>query len=377
MFIIPENNIWLVLFIAFSTVALIQLLYYFLFYSRILYCKTEKKRDNKEAVSVIICARNEAENLKIYLPSMLEQEYPDYELIVVNDCSEDDSEDILKLYEQKYQHLKVVTIHKETSLEHSKKMALFLGIKAAKNELLLLSDADCEAISPLWINSMISGFRKNTDFVLGYGAYKKEKSIINKYIRFDTMFIAMQYMGMAKAGTPYMAVGRNLAYRRSGFFENRGFSKHLNLQSGDDDLYINDFARANNTAIVMDPDSFTLSVPAASFSEFSKQKARHLSTSSYYRVLSRFLLIVEPLSRVLFYMLGIIVSIYSGSWQLCLSIMFVTLLSKLIILRKAQIALNEKDLLLFSLVFDIVSPFINLWFLFKSGRNRHRNYEWK
>ena len=93
MFVIPENTTWLVLFIVFSTVALIQLLYYFLFYSRILYCKTEKKRGKKEAVSVIICARNEAENLKIYLPSMLEQEYPDYELIVVNDCSEDDSED--------------------------------------------------------------------------------------------------------------------------------------------------------------------------------------------------------------------------------------------------------------------------------------------
>jgi len=377
MFAIPENTLWLVLFIVFSTVSLIQLVYYILFYSRILYRKTEKKRGKKEAVSVIVCARNEVDNLLLNLPTLLVQDYPDYELIVVNDCSEDNSEDILKLFEQQYDHLKVVTIHKETSLAHSKKMALFVGIKAAKNELLLLSDADCATTSPQWINSMVSGFRKNTDFVLGYGAYLREKGLLNKYIRFDTMFIAMQYMGMAIAGAPYMGVGRNLAYRRSIFFENRGFGKHLNLQSGDDDLFINELARANNTSVVMDSDSFTRSIPAKSFSEFSKQKTRHLSTSSYYRSLSRFLLILEPFSRVLFYTLGIVIACFSGSWQLSLSILFVTLLFKMVIFGKAQIALKEKDLLLLSLVFDILSPFINLWFLFKSRRNRHRNYEWK
>lgn len=202
------------LFILFATVTVIQLLYYLWFYLSVWLFKPVQKVSNKQPVSVIICARNEAENLKMFLPSILEQDYPDYEVIVVNDCSEDNSYIVLGEYLQKYPNLKISTVNKDPKFTHNKRFAQFIGIKAAKNEILLFTDADCQAVSKNWISSMSSHFDDKTSFVLGYGGYKREKGFLNRYIRYDSMTIAMQYLGMAIRRIPYMGVGRNLAYRR-------------------------------------------------------------------------------------------------------------------------------------------------------------------
>ena len=151
----------------------------------------------REPVSVIICARNEAENLKNFLPSVLEQDYPDYEVIVVNDCSEDNSYDILGEYLVRYPHLKISTINKDPKFTHNKKFAQFIGIKAAKNDILVFTDADCKPESDQWLAMMSSHFDEKISFVLGYGGYLREKGLLNKYIRYDCMVIAMQYLGMA------------------------------------------------------------------------------------------------------------------------------------------------------------------------------------
>ena len=174
-----------------------------------------------------------------FLPSVLEQEYPDYEVIVVNDCSEDNSYDVLGILLEKYPNLKISTINKDPKFTHNKKFAQFIGIKAAKNELLLFTDADCKPVSNRWLEYMTSHFDEKTNFVLGYGGFFSKGGLLNKYIRYDCMFIAMQYLGMALRGVPYMGVGRNLAYRRSVFFRNKGFGSHNHIVSGDDDLMVN------------------------------------------------------------------------------------------------------------------------------------------
>ncbi len=379
MFELPDNITGLILFSIFVLSVLIQLIYYLFFYSRVRTNKNGDKKSKrvKQGVSVIICAKNEAENLKTFLPAVLEQDYPEFEVIVVNDCSDDDTEDILKIFEQQYAHLRVTTIHKDASLAHSKKMALFLGIKAAKYEYLLMTDADCQPVSQDWIRLMARNFSKEKGFVLGYGGYLREKGILNKYIRFDTMRTAMQYMGMALAGIPYMGVGRNLAYKKSIFFENKGFGPYINLQSGDDDLFINKLATGSNCSVEKSLNSFTRSIPANSFAALTKQKARHLSTTPHYTASSKALLITEPLSRIVFFVLFIILMISSSAWLIPLILFGTVLITKTIVFRIVQKALNEKDLLLFSLLFDIFSPFINCYFLAITRRNRNRSYEWK
>ncbi|MDZ7739646.1 MAG: glycosyltransferase [Bacteroidales bacterium] len=372
---IPSEGYILLLLFAVSLT--VQLFYYFFFYIRTGAGRKKRKERKAEPVSVVICARNEAENLKSFLPSVLEQDYHDFEVVVVNDCSDDDSEDVLERFTKEYKNLKVTTIHKESSLRHSKKMALFLGIKAAGNDLLLLTDADCQPVSSKWISGFASSFTRKTGFVLGYGAYLRKKGLLNKYIRYDAMFIGMQYLGMALAGLPYMGVGRNLAYRKSLFLDNKGFGPHLNLQSGDDDLFVNQLANRKNTRVNLSPGSITRSIPSATWKQFFKQKTRHMSTASHYRPLTKFLLVAEPVSRVLFYASFIILMLTTGLY-LPLGIAAGTvILAKLITFILVQRTLNEKDLLLFSLLFDIFSPVINMFFLISVALNRHQYYEWK
>jgi glycosyltransferase involved in cell wall biosynthesis len=377
MFELHFNTTELVLLVLFLTASVIQLLYYLLFYLRTAKYRRERNSKKLEPVSVIICARNEALNLKSFLPSILEQEYHDFEVVVVNDCSDDESEDVLEKYSREYDNLRVTTIHKESSMTHSKKMALFIGIKAAKNDLLLLTDADCQPVSKNWIASFASSFKKETDFVLGYGGYLRKKGLLNKYIRYDAMFIAMQYTGMAMAGLPYMGVGRNLSYRKNVFLENKGFGSHLNLQSGDDDLFVNMLAKKDNTYVNLASESFTRSIPSRTWKEYRQQKTRHMSTASHYHGQSKLMLVAEPVSRILFYALLPVLILITNLYLPLGILAAIVILTKTIILALVQKNLNEKDLLVFSPLFDIISPFLNVSFLLNVVFKRHQYYEWK
>ena len=196
-------------------------------------------------VSVIVCARNEGTNLSDYLHTLLHQDYPCYEVIVVNDGSEDDTQQVLERYAQQCNNLYITFVPREARVISSKKLALTIGIKAAHYDYLLLTDADCRPESRNWIREMMNGFVRGgeqTEVVLGYGAYMEKQTVLSSLISYDTLFIGLQYMGMAAAGHPYMGVGRNLAYKKSTFFQHDGFRGLLNERSGDDDLFVNKVA---------------------------------------------------------------------------------------------------------------------------------------
>lgn len=338
---------------------LIQLNYYLGIYLRVaLFKKTDNNSNintEKPPVSVVICARNEEENLKHFLPKVLEQKYPNYEVIVVNDCSSDNSDIVLENFQKQYPHLKVTTIKEDEKFSHTKKLALTVGIKAAKNEWLLLTDADCVPQSDLWLSTMAENFKGNTEVVLGYGGYLSEKGLLNKLIRFDTMLIAMNYFGFTLIRKPYMGVGRNLAYKRSLFFKNRGFASHSQIDSGDDDLFIREVANKANTVVEFRHEAHTLSVPRKTYTNWIRQKRRHTSTSKYYNSGIKLLLGLEPFSRLLFFLsaLALIALLYFP--YIVGSVLIVRMIVKLSIIKAVMKKLNEKKILLTSLLWDFYS----------------------
>lgn len=369
------NTSLLVLFCVFVLAAAVQLFYYLFFYLSVSLKKPYETKKNNQPVSIIICARNEAENLKNFLPSVLEQDYPDFEVIVVNDCSEDNSYDILGKFLKKYPNLRISTVNKDPKFSHNKKFAQFIGIKAAKNEILLFTDADCHPESNKWLEEMTSRFEEKVDFVLGYGGYISEKGLLNKYIRYDTLTIAMQYLGMAIRGVPYMGVGRNMSYRRSVFFANKGFGSHNHIVSGDDDLLVNTIATGENTRVEYNQESHTRSVPSISLNEWITQKKRHLTTAPFYKTRDKFLLITEPFTRVIFYSALIILLSFLFLWPWVLSVFVIRLITQIIVYTLVSKKLNEPGLLAYLLIFDIFSPLINgIIFLSNnriiSGKNR-------
>jgi len=375
---IPVENIFkLVVFIIFCTAAAIELFYWLWYYTAPLFHKPGEPEKNYPAVSVIICARNEAANIRKFLPLVLEQDYPSYEVILVNDCSEDGSDDILGEFIVRYKHLKISSITKDPQFTHNKKFAQFIGIKAAKNEILVFTDADCLPQSDKWLKTMAQGFDEKTEIVLGYGGYMREKGLLNSYIRYDCTFIAMQYLGMALKKVPYMGVGRNLAYRRSVFFRNKGFGEHNHIISGDDDLFINAVATKQNTKVEFRPESHTRSVPAASFSEFLSQKERHFTTARYYKPLHKILLFLEPFIRLIFYGAFLYLMIILFLWPYLAGLFLIRLIVQGIIFSSIQKRLNERGLLFYSLIFDIFSPLLNGLIYMLQMSNRAVRNTWK
>jgi cellulose synthase/poly-beta-1,6-N-acetylglucosamine synthase-like glycosyltransferase len=273
------------------------LLYYFV---RIAAAKAKEQHTELKPVSVIIAARNEEKNLMDHIPVIMEQDYPEFEVIVVNDSSWDDTEAILKALSVSYPNLRVINLDEEKQNMQGKKFALTLGIKAAKHETLLFLDADCKPKSNQWIRWMTSpSFRKEeTEIVLGFSSYYRHNGWLNKIIRFDTLFVGLHYLGLAKAGKPYMGVGRNLSYTKDVFFRVGGFKSHYSIASGDDDLFINQVAHLRNTVVEFAPEAQTESAPKRTWKEWFAQKRRHFTTAPFYKAQDKNRLALWPISLV-------------------------------------------------------------------------------
>lgn len=342
-----------ILFGVLGLAGLVQLGYYWLVFRRVAFFKISHEGGTTHPVSVVICAKNEVNRLKKFLPGVLEQAYPQLEVIVVNDCSWDETEEFLKEIAPQYPQLKVVTIKEQEKYRHGKKFALTLGIKAAKNEVLIMTDADCLPAGKNWVALMQKHFRKEIAIVIGYGAYTKESGLINKLIRFDTFQSAMHYFSAAIGGNPYMGVGRNLAYTKTLFFDNKGFAKHNHILSGDDDLFVNENATPTNTAVELDPESFTYSEPKRTFGEWLTQKKRHLATAKHYKGSHQFMLFIYGFTGVIFYTTLLALAVLRYEWRILLSLYAATLLIKLPVVFKTAAKLKEKDLFW---LFPILEP---------------------
>jgi cellulose synthase/poly-beta-1,6-N-acetylglucosamine synthase-like glycosyltransferase len=282
---------------------LVQLLYQLFMFMRVsLHKPTENKRnDQLQPVTVIISARNEYDNLERHLPHILEQDYPQFEVIVVNDCSWDQTGTLLERLQAQYSHLKIVTIHEQEKYPTGKKFALTLAIKSATHDLLLFTDADCMPVGRNWIKNMASNFSSKTQIVLGYSPYRKSGGLLNMFIRFETFMTGLLYMSFAMSKDAYMGVGRNLAYRRSLFFSVKGFANHNHMISGDDDLFVNETADGDNVAVELRKDSFMISEPKKTIEEWRRQKSRHMSTGKMYKGRHKFWLSLFSISHILFY----------------------------------------------------------------------------
>jgi glycosyltransferase involved in cell wall biosynthesis len=341
---------------ALLTLCFIAQLYYLINYHNRLksFISSDEPKSVNIPVSVIISARNEANNLPVNLPFILEQNYPDFEVIVVNDCSVDESENILKELGEKYAHLKVVTLSENEKFKTGKKFALTMGIKAAKNEYLLFTDADCKPASPNWITHMAANFDGTAQLVLGYSPYNRRRSFLNAFIRFETIKTAINYLSCALAGNAYMGIGRNMSYTRTLFFKGKGFGSHMHILSGDDDLFVNQNATADNVSIEIHPDAFTFSDAKTSFSAFFKQKRRHMGAGKLYKNRHRRMLSFDALTGFLFYVLLIVCLILDYDPWPALGLFLFRLIAQLFVYYKTFERLDGKYLLWFLPFFDLI-----------------------
>jgi len=348
-------------FYSFIVIVAIQLFYYLVIFGKFAFAKAQKSTPKRISISVIVCAKNEAENVAKYIPLLAEQDYPDFEIILIDDASSDDTLNIFEDFEKQYPNIRLVKVKNNEAFWGNKKYALTLGIKSAKKDYLLFTDADCYPTSKNWITAMSSQFTMQKTIVLGYGAYEKiAGSFLNKIIRFETLLTAVQYFSWAKAGLPYMGIGRNLAYKKEVFFNVNGFISHIQVRSGDDDLFINQAANGRNTAIAFTPESFTYSKPKTTFKEFFIQKRRHVATANYYKNFDKFQLGLFYCSQLLFLLLSILLLAFQFQWIFVLVLIAFRYLVAWIVVGFSAGKLKENDLKLWFPIVEIVLIFTQI-----------------
>ncbi|HJA85532.1 MAG TPA: glycosyltransferase [Candidatus Bacteroides avicola] len=363
---------------------LIQALYYACLYLRIpRHAKAARQGDISFAteyppLSVVIYAREACEYLRANLTSILSQDYPRFEVIVITDGTDDGTADYLTQLRESYPHLYHSFVPNSSRYISHKKLGLTLGIRAAKYDWLVMTEPDCHPESNQWLRLLARNFTPSTQIVLGHVGYARGKGWLHKRIAYDNLFQAIRYLGFALGGHPYMGLGGNLAYRKELFYQNKGFSEYLNLVRGDDDLFINQVAMGENTRVEIDTASVVRRTPCARAKDWREEKIGYASTARFYKGTQRYAAGLETLTRLLFHLswlTALVMGILLQQWlmaAMALTAFFLRLALQLYVINHNARALGEERRYYFTLpVFDLLQPLQSLrWKLCCAFRNK-------
>jgi len=366
------NSLSFIILLIFGITLIVQLLYHWVSFSKVAFHKnksTQKFDSELEPVSIVLCARDAFEYLNKLVPALLSQDYPNFELVIVNDCSDDETEVYLKDMERLNSRIKPVHLKQHLNFFNGKKFPLSMGIKSAQNDLIVLTDYDCMPANNKWLRSVVNCYKRNTEVVIGYSPYVQKKGLLNRLMRFDAVQNALLYLSAALQGHPYMGIGKNLSYRKELFYRNKGFISHYTTTVGDDDLFVSQAATSKNTEVLIDAENPILTTPAGSFRQWMRQRCGRFSTVRHYSALTRMMLSCFYLSQFLFYVSFIVLLclkpafVITGGAAFYIPILaFFFLLrfgSQMIIYHKASKNLGEKGLLPGLIAYDFLFAFLS------------------
>ena len=368
------NRVSFIILLVFGITLIIQLLYHWGLFSKVAFYKNKRqpKTDGElEPISIVLCARDAYEYLTELVPVLLSQDYPDFEVVIVNDCSDDETEEYLKDLERRETRIKPVQLKQHLNFFNGKKFPLSMGIKSAANDLIVLTDCNCMPTNDQWLRSLVNCYSKNTEVVIGYSPFVRKKGLLNQLMRFDAMQNALLYLSAALNGHPYMGIGKNLSYRKELFYRNKGFTSHYTTSVGDDDLFVSQVATKKNTEVLIDADNLILTTPTGNFHLWSRQKSARYSTVPQYNARARLMLSLFYVSQFLFYASFIALlalcanpafTITGGELFYIPILVFFFLLrfgTQLFVYHKASKRLGEKGLLPGLIAYDFLFAFLS------------------
>ncbi|MDR1368678.1 MAG: glycosyltransferase [Dysgonamonadaceae bacterium] len=365
---------------------LIQLFYLLVYYAEPLWYQKRKIRGNDfpagttPSVSVIVCSQNESENLKRFLPSILEQNYPQYEVIVINDGSTDESDEVLGILEKQYKHLYRTYIPEEAKHISRKKLAMTIGIKAARYDYLIFTEPPCELIGPDWIRSMSRNFSGDKTIVLGFSPLSKSTGLKTKFAAYDNLINGLQYLSLAIKNHPYRGVGRNMGYKKSHFFEHKGYAKFMHLRAGEDDLFINQIATPDNVAVEISEDSLA-TMHLDDFRIWEEIRLCQSTTQKFYKKGPVAFWRFESWSRVFFWSallcLGICGWPQLFSPVVALGLFLIRSLTQILVINKAGKMLHVEHFYSTLLLFDFFQPVFDVYIAVCRLIRGEKDYIWR
>ena len=349
---------------------IILCIYYAIFHFRVGRYKGPKKKNTAPAtsspcppVSVVLTAQNDAEWLKTNLVYLLEQDYPDFEVVVVDYMSKDETQFVLKILSENYPNLKVVTLAGNANGYRGKKYPMSIGIKSAKNDILVFADPNCRPIDLTnfsWLRQVVSAYADpKTEAVLGYCAIQPKPGPFNWLQQYDNLAHSVEYLAAAIMRHPFTGNGRNLSYRRSLFMRKRGFIYHYSIPDGADDMFVNQNCNGNNTRVVLTQDSFTVVEPMNSLAQWHSYRKHRTVTHKYYPLWLKLSRALPSCCLVLFYLAGaLLLASTAMPWPLLLAALLVKLSWQIVATSRAATRLMVKPVVAW------LSPLMEIYFLF-------------
>lgn len=358
------NTVGFYFAIILGIIILFQILYYFIVYGRVAFFKdnkltTDEKQKYIPSVSVVMCVKDDAYNLEKKLPIILEQEYPNFEVVVVNDASKDETEYVLRVLQEIYPNLNVVNLYNNVNGFLGKKYPLSLGIKSAKNEIILLTESDTMPLNYNWITTMVKGFKQKKDIVLGFTNFEQKPTFLNTLMHYENLTSAMNYLGNAMLNNPFMGQGRNMAYKREFFFETGGFISQYNISVGDDDLFINKNANSKNTSVIINKESINLASPKEKREEWVIQKKKHFKSMYHFKLKDKIISTLMPFATLLIYVLVALSIVFQFPWQYAILPLVLKYTFQIIVYYKSSKTLATKQVAFLSPLLEVLFLFIN------------------
>ncbi|MBP1645301.1 MAG: glycosyl transferase family 2 [Bacteroidetes bacterium] len=358
------NTVGFYFAIILGIIILFQIIYYLIVYGRVAFFKenkltTDEKQKYCPSVSVVMCVKDDAYNLEKKLPIILEQEYPNFEVVVVNDASNDETEYMLRVLQEIYPNLNIVNLYNNVNRFLGKKYPLSLGIKSAKNDIILLTESDTMPLNYNWISTMVKGFNQKKDIVLGFTNFEQKPTFLNTLMHYENLISAMNYLGNAMLNNPYMGQGRNMAYKREFFFEIGGFISQYNVSVGEDDLFINKNANSKNTSVVLNRDSINLASPKEKREEWVIQKKKHFKSMSHFKFKDKIISSLMPFATFFIYVLVALSIVFQFPWQYVILPLVLKYTFQIIVCYKSSKTLGTKQVAFLSPLVEVLFLFIN------------------
>jgi glycosyltransferase involved in cell wall biosynthesis len=339
------------------------------YYFRLLKLKPEKHYSDlsdQRPISVVIATRNEHDQVRQNLPFFLDQNYANFEVVVVIDDSDKDLVYIMNEFEKRYSNLKIVSFDWARNFFVSRKFAESVGIKSATHDRILLSHISTRPASPEWISQMSNTLSDNKKIVIGYYTLASKTSLLNAFVRFDTFFYTLRYLRAAISGNPFTADSRNLAFDRSLFHETKTVARFYNVNTGDEDMFVNKAATADNTTIEIHPNAFVKGQEAINFGDWFSKKIRHRVLLREFKAANRLGLAIHDWFMALFYLVLFAIfgcsflpttSIFDVPLELLMiagGIVLLKLLAQWIVFKRIMSRFKERGFLLLIPVFDLM-----------------------
>lgn len=364
---------WAILSILFTSLGME--IFYHIFYIRSLRKEKNKKPiQNTEPLSIVICSKNESSYLEENLPLFLEQDYKDYEIIVVNDGSFDDTETILAQYQLKYPHLRTTKIPVDEKFHHNKKLAITIGIKAAKNEHLIFSSIRNKPSGNNWLKTLMRSWDKGV--IMGYANFENKKGFLHNFLKFDLLLKSIKSSSFALSGNPHSGNGNNLGYKKADFFRNKGFAKQAHFEAGYDHLMVQQLGKLSGNSVCNHPNAKVNLCSENKLEQWTEINQQYYKCRKYFSRKTKLIIDTETLSKVIFYSFFIYALFFTDLYIFLAFAFFLRTISIISFTKICTSHLKEENLFLSSCIYDIFVLFSRLYFLCTNFIFSKRN-QWK